>query len=76
MSADVKPQHDFRRAVTPTDELAECKRRLYEIQREALRARARLESEPGSTARALESIALTAGASLTDLKGPREGRWV
>lgn len=80
---DVKPQHDLdetrARMTTSTTalslELGRVKKAMEEIRREALRARARLESEPGAVVASIEHIALAAGATLNDLRGPREGRW-
>lgn len=57
------------------NEIARLRQALDECRRTALRARARMETEPQSTSGALEHIALTAGAKTTDLIGPRAGRW-
>lgn len=77
---------DSEMPVTPTThtfssfrhtEVLELRARLAEIKRVALRSRARLASgQLPNAAAALEVIAIAAGATLADLKGPREGRWL
>lgn len=49
---------------------------LDDVRRIALRSRARIETGNLTSAEgAFEEIAMTAGATLNDLQGPRAGRW-